>query len=247
MSATVTSSGPDASTWINACSLDGLIPFIGTSSRPSAPRCARSSLANGVAVDTVWPCIEGPAPLGAGPGGVAAPRPSHCAATIGRRAIVTSLGRSGVRVGELCELRIGQIRLHDPAGARLRIPDAKTEAGVREVQLSPDLVEQLVIHLDRLRRAGHPTGPEAWAFPNSCGGRSSRQRVAKIVAEAAKAASGRMQARGLPPLPHVTPHTLRRTYISIALLANNFDVLWVMGQVGHADSKMTLDVYAQLQ
>lgn len=56
-----------------------------------------------------------------------------------------------------------------------------------------------------------------------------------------------MRHRGLPPLPHVTPHTLRRTYISIALLANNFDVLWVMNQVGHADSKMTLDVYAQLQ
>jgi hypothetical protein len=53
--------------------------------------------------------------------------------------------------------------------------------------------------------------------------------------------------RGLPPLPHTTPHTLRRTDISIALLANRFDVLWVMGQVGHADSKMTLDVYAQLQ
>jgi integrase len=42
-------------------------------------------------------------------------------------------------------------------------------------------------------------------------------------------------------------HTLRRTYISIALLANRFDVLWVMRQVGHADSKMTMDVYAQLQ
>lgn len=56
-----------------------------------------------------------------------------------------------------------------------------------------------------------------------------------------------MQRRGLPPLPHVTPHTLRRTHISIALLANNFDVLWVMNQVGHAESKMTLDVYAQLQ
>jgi integrase len=54
-------------------------------------------------------------------------------------------------------------------------------------------------------------------------------------------------ARGLPPLPHTTPHTLRRTYISIALLANNFDVKWVMSQVGHADSKMTLDVYAQLE
>ncbi|MQA75241.1 MAG: tyrosine-type recombinase/integrase [Solirubrobacterales bacterium] len=154
---------------------------------------------------------------------------------------------TGHRVGELCELRIGQFRLHDPAGARLRIPDAQTEAGVREVQLSPDLSEQLVIHLDRLRRAGHPTGPRGMGVPHSRGGRPSRQRMAKIVAEAAKAASKRMRGRGLPPLPHVTPHTLRRTYISIALLANNFDVLWVMGQVGHADSKMTLDVYAQLQ
>src|SRR3954462_2777438 len=35
--------------------------------------------------------------------------------------------------------------------------------------------------------------------------------------------------------------------MSIALLANRFDVLWVMSQVGHADSKMTMDVYAQLQ
>jgi len=43
------------------------------------------------------------------------------------------------------------------------------------------------------------------------------------------------------------PHSLRRTYISIALLANNFDVQWVMSQVGHAESKMTLDVYAQLE
>ncbi len=53
--------------------------------------------------------------------------------------------------------------------------------------------------------------------------------------------------RGLPPLPHTTPHTLRRTYISIALVANNFDVKWVMGQVGHADSRMTMDVYTQLE
>jgi integrase len=65
--------------------------------------------------------------------------------------------------------------------------------------------------------------------------------------QAAGVASDTLTARGLPPLPNTTPHTLRRTYISIALLANNFDVLWVMHQVGHADSKMTLDVDAQLQ
>src|SRR3954469_11986653 len=165
----------------------------------------------------------------------------------GRRAGCGTRARSGIRASELCDMRIGHVRLHDPGGARLRIPDAKTEAGVREVQLSPDLVEELVSHFDRLRRAGKRTDAEAYAFQNARGGRLSRQRVGGIVSEAAELASGRVAARGMPPLPRTTPHTLRRTYISIALLANRFDVLWVMGQVGHADSKMTLDVYAQLQ
>jgi integrase len=78
-------------------------------------------------------------------------------------------------------------------------------------------------------------------------GRISRQRIAEIIREAATLASGTRAQHGLPPLPRTTPHSLRRTYISIALLANRFDVKWVMSQVGHADSKMTLDVYAQLE
>lgn len=75
----------------------------------------------------------------------------------------------------------------------------------------------------------------------------SRQAAGKILAEAAVAASETICKQGLPALPHTTPHSMRRTYISIALLANNFDVVWVMKQVGHADSRMTLEVYAQLQ
>jgi integrase len=51
----------------------------------------------------------------------------------------------------------------------------------------------------------------------------------------------------MSPLSHTTPHTLRRTYISIALIANKFDVKFVMSQVGHANSKMTMDVYAQVE
>jgi hypothetical protein len=75
----------------------------------------------------------------------------------------------------------------------------------------------------------------------------SRQSINKVLTEAAVAASETLCKHDLPALPHTTPHSMRRTYISIALLANNFDVLWVMKQVGHADSKMTLEVYAQLQ
>lgn len=143
---------------------------------------------------------------------------------VGRRAVIEILGRSGVRASELCDLRLRDVRLHDPDGARFRIPDAKTQAGIREVQMSPDLVEAFVEHLDRLRRAGRPVDPDAHAVPNLHGGRMSRQRVGQIVGDAAREATRRLTARGLPPLPNVTPHTLRRTYISIALLANNFDV-----------------------
>jgi hypothetical protein len=75
----------------------------------------------------------------------------------------------------------------------------------------------------------------------------TRKRVGVVVHEAAVLATKKMSELGLPPLQHITPHSLRRTYISIELLASEFDLKWVMAQVGHADSKMTLDVYNQLQ
>ncbi len=166
---------------------------------------------------------------------------------IGRQAVCCILGYSGVRATELCQLRIGQVRLHDQAGGRFRILDAKTETGIREVQMTPRLTAVVIEHIDRLRRAGHPTGPDDFLVQNITGGQLTRQRVAAIVREAAIEADQQLAARGRPPLQAVTPHSLRRTYISIALLANNFDVRWVMSQVGHADSKMTMDVYAQLE
>jgi|SRR5215218_10735396 len=52
----------------------------------------------------------------------------------------------------------------------------------------------------------------------------SRQRVAEIVGQAATRAREKLVARGLPPLPHTTPHALRRTYISIALQAKTSTV-----------------------
>ena len=112
---------------------------------------------------------------------------------------------------------------------------------------SPSLAAAFKAHLERLRVGGHATGLDDHVIQNTRGGRVTRQRVAAIVREAAEAATEARAREGLPPLPRTTPHSLRRTYISIALRANNYDVKWVMSQVGHADSKMTLDVYAQLE
>lgn len=51
---------------------------------------------------------------------------------------------------------------------------------------------------------------------------------------------------GIAPLPKITPHALRRTYISLMLEADA-PLPYVMDQVRHADSKTTLENYAQVQ
>ena len=50
----------------------------------------------------------------------------------------------------------------------------------------------------------------------------------------------------MPPLPGgVTVHTLRGTYVSL-MLAAGADIRWVQSQVGHENSKVTLEVYTQV-
>jgi len=65
------------------------------------------------------------------------------------------------------------------------------------VQMSPDLVDRLTEHFARLRAAGSATGPDAYAFPNSRGNRSTRQRIGAVVHEAAESATTRLERGGL--------------------------------------------------
>jgi integrase len=54
--------------------------------------------------------------------------------------MVAAMAKSGLRVGEVCALRWRSV---DAAHQRLVIEQAKTAAGVREVDLSLDLVDEL--------------------------------------------------------------------------------------------------------
>jgi integrase len=47
----------------------------------------------------------------------------------GRRAVAEILARSGVRASELCDLRWGDVRLHDPTGTRFHIRDSRPRPG----------------------------------------------------------------------------------------------------------------------
>ena len=135
----------------------------------------------------------------------------------------------------------------DPDGARLWIADSKTPTGVRHVEITPSLRDELLAYRADKARHGYPTAPDTPFFCTRSGKRWDAGNVRERILEAAVSlANERLTERGLPPLPHVTPHTLRRTYVSIMLLATNFDVTYVQHQVGHAESRMTLDVYAQL-
>jgi integrase len=70
----------------------------------------------------------------------------------------------------------------------------------------------------------------------------------RIIRPAVARANLRREREGLPPLPDaITLQSLRRTYISIALMVSGYDLQWVMAQVGHADSDTTTKIYEQLQ
>ena len=166
---------------------------------------------------------------------------------IGWRAVCAMLGYAGPRISETLNILERDVRLHDPNGARVWIADSKTPRGVRHVEITPSLRDELLAYRADKVRHNYPTGPDVPLFCTRGGKRWDPSNVRERILEpAVKLASERLTERGLPPLPHVTPHTLRRTYVSIMLLATNFDVTYVQHQVGHAESKMTLDVYAQL-
>jgi integrase len=166
---------------------------------------------------------------------------------IGWRALCATLGYAGPRISEALDLLERDVRLHDPSASRLWVSDSKTETGVRDVEGTPKLCDILLAHRAQKIRCGCPVEPERPFFCTRKGTRWDEGNVRERLLDAgARLAGEKLVANGLPPLPHVTPNTMRRTYVSVILLATNFDIPFVQSQVGHTDSKLTMDVYAQL-
>ena len=93
---------------------------------------------------------------------------------IGRRPLIAVMAKSGLRVGEVCALRWRSV---DTAHQRLVIEQAKTAAGVREVDLSLDLIDELNVW-----RAGRrPATADEFVFATDSGRPRDKDSVRERV------------------------------------------------------------------
>ncbi len=156
-----------------------------------------------------------------------------------RRALIATLTFAGLRIGEALGL---QWRDVDLAAGRVSVRASKTDAGIRLVDLRSALREELSVHKARTAFAA----AEDFVFPTENGRAQNPSNIRnRVLAKSVERANHDLAKRKRNPLPDgLTPHSLRRTFISL-LLAIGEEVPYVMRQVGHTDPKVTLAIYAQ--
>jgi integrase len=154
-----------------------------------------------------------------------------------RQPLLAVLALAGLRIGEALDLRWRDV---DPACRWLQVAQSKTDAGIRRVHLTPVLKEMLLAY--RARSAHH--GANDRVFPTKKGKRDNPSNIrTRVLVGAVSHANAKLREAGHQEIGPITPHSLRRTYISLALAAGA-DVPYVMEQAGHTDPRMTLGIYA---
>jgi integrase len=155
-----------------------------------------------------------------------------------RRVLIATLVFAGLRISEALALRWGEIDLSRGA---LRIDQAKTDAGVRTINLLPVLRDELRKHKAR----GEHTANQL-VFATSTGRAVTATNVRKrILRPAIVRANETLERQDETPLPGgITPHALRRTFASL-LFAIGESPPYVINQLGHATPALTLEIYAR--
>jgi integrase len=155
------------------------------------------------------------------------------------RPIVATMAGAGLRVGEAVALNWRDVNL---ASGSLRVGAAKTDAGVRSVDLPLALRELLA---DHKARSAH-SGPGDPVFCNREGRRQTVSNVERRFKTALRRANGRLAELTIEPIGEAaTPHSLRRLYASVRYALGD-DPVYVAEQMGHADAgALSMRVYAR--
>ena len=162
---------------------------------------------------------------------------------LGRRAMCATLGLAGFRISEMLDLLVAQV---DLARSRFKLADAKTEAGVREVEMTLYLRDELLEYVMDRRARGLPMAPSDHFFGTASGQRRDPDRFRdRILYRAVDRANENRARHGLAPLTEITPHSMRRTWATLAASVGR-DPKWIASQIGHTDPEFTFSVYQQV-
>lgn len=165
----------------------------------------------------------------------------------GRHSAILALGLLGPRVSEFCAAR-----WRDLSAQGLFIPEAKTSAGRRHLEL-PEIVRRSL----EARRAALDPRPSDYIWASAASTRRDRNNVRnRLLAPVLELGAQLLEQQGQRPLParvdadgnptavRVTPHLFRRTAMTYWAWADR-NQRWAMGQAGHKSAKMTLEAYQQ--
>jgi integrase len=154
-----------------------------------------------------------------------------------RRPIIAALALSGPRNSELGRAVHSDLDFE----RRLIRYDSKTPAGDRELPMVGSLHDELVAYVD-----GRDCGSSALLFPTATGGRRDKDNLRnRIVGPVVRRANEILGKQGKPELRKITPHSFRRTFMSL-MLAVGENPRDVMAWGGHSDPNVTMRIYAQV-
>ena len=142
------------------------------------------------------------------------------------RPLLSTLAGAGLRISETLGLERRDVNL---VKGTLTVRQSKTDAGVRIVDLTPALRDELAVWLDKsaFRQPGD------LVFPTQRGGPDNRNNVRKrLLVKAIEAANPKLVELGIEPIGAVSPHGLRRTFASLRCAVGD-DVAYTAAQLGH--------------
>ena len=155
------------------------------------------------------------------------------------RVWVRVLCAAGLRIDEACRSRRHDV---DLIAKTIRVGHAKTPAGQRTVQLTPDTAADLKRYL-QLTGDRPASGP---LLPTSNGTAYNRTSAGASIIKALVAETDKVLAdNGQPALPKgVSAHALRKTYFTF-LHEGGAPPRWVADQGGHSDPSTSLRIYTE--
>lgn len=154
------------------------------------------------------------------------------------RSAIALLTLAGGRNQETAELTWDEL---DFSHQRIVIDESKSRP--REIEMSPFLAEELLLHRHDLR---HPPAGNDLVLVTRDGKRRTRHNVNNnVLKPVVELADARRRQRGDAPLPPaITPHTLRRSFVTMSAQRGK-SLSWIVGQIGHGDFTTTHRYYLQ--